>query len=61
MLVFLGMLVLPAVAKSLEYRESVIAGGPDKFAEVRHVVLKGSNYEIGKKIGEPGQEGVYGP
>lgn len=52
MLVLLGMMVSSALAKNLEYKESVIAGGPDKFAEVRHVVLKGSNYEIGKKIGE---------
>jgi predicted choloylglycine hydrolase len=35
-----------------EYKEKVIAGGPDKFMEVQHVVLKGSNFEIGKKIGE---------
>ena len=34
------------------YKETVIAGGPDKFAEVRHVILKGSNFDIGKKIGE---------
>jgi predicted choloylglycine hydrolase len=36
----------------LEYKESVIAGGPDQFAEVRHVFLKGSNFQIGQKIGE---------
>jgi predicted choloylglycine hydrolase len=35
-----------------KHKETVIAGGPDKFAEVRHVVLKGSNFDIGKKIGE---------
>lgn len=34
------------------YKETVIAGGPDKFAKVRHVILKGSNFDIGKKIGE---------
>lgn len=45
-------MALPATAQDLEYKETVIAGGPDKFAEVRHVVLKGSNFEIGKKIGE---------
>ena len=43
---------LPATAHEPEYTEKVIAGGPDKFVEVRHVVLKGSNFEIGKKIGE---------
>ena len=45
-------LALPATAQNLKLAETVIAGGPDKFVEVRHVVLKGSNFEIGKKIGE---------
>lgn len=30
----------------------IIAGGPDSFMEVRHVVLAGSNYEIGKQLAE---------
>ncbi len=46
------LMTFPVAAQDLEYKETVIAGGPDKFAEVRHVVLKGSNFEIGKKIGE---------
>ncbi len=56
--VVLGMILLlnttawPAAAQDLEYKETVIAGGPDKFAEVRYVILRGSNFEIGKKIGE---------
>lgn len=33
-------------------REKVVAGGADKFMEVKHVFIKGTNYEIGKKIGE---------
>lgn len=41
-----------AFAQGPTHQETVIAGGPDKFAEVRHVVLKGSNFEIGKVIGE---------
>jgi len=45
-------MALPATAQNLKYTETVIAGGPNKFVEVRHVVLKGSNFEIGKKIGE---------
>jgi len=53
---FLGIfLVISQVSQTiekLEYKETVIAGGPDKFAEVRHVILMGSNFEIGKKIGE---------
>jgi hypothetical protein len=36
----------------LYLEEGVVAGGPDYFMEVRHVVLKGSNYEIGRKIAE---------
>jgi hypothetical protein len=49
---FLSMTVLPSVAQKLEYEETVVAGSPEKFAEIRHVVLKGSNFGIGKKIGE---------
>ena len=41
-----------AEPQGLEYRETVIAGGPDGVMEVRHVVLRGSNIEIGRKIGE---------
>lgn len=36
----------------LNYREKVVAGGPDKFVEVRHIFMKGTNLAIGKKIGE---------
>lgn len=46
------LMTLPAVAQDLEYKDTVIAGGLDKFVVVRHVVLKGSNFDIGKKIGE---------
>ena len=52
MAILLSMMALPATALDLEYKETVIAGGPDKFVEVRHVVIKGSNFDIGKKIGE---------
>ena len=52
MVFFLSMMAMPSAAQELKYKETVIAGGPDKFAEVRYVVLKGSNFEIGKKIGE---------
>ncbi|HLV81528.1 MAG TPA: C45 family peptidase [Chthonomonadaceae bacterium] len=37
---------------SLEFSEKVIAGGSQDFATVRHLVLKGSNVEIGRKLGE---------
>ena len=44
--------VATTIAQKPEYKETVIAGSPDKFVEVRHVVLKGSDFDIGKKIGE---------
>jgi predicted choloylglycine hydrolase len=54
--VALVLLLIPtastSIAQALKYNENVIAGGPDKFAEVRHVILRGSNFEIGEKIGE---------
>ena len=36
----------------LEFGESVVAGGPDDFMEVRHIVLRGSNFAIGRKLAE---------
>jgi predicted choloylglycine hydrolase len=36
----------------LEYTNNVVAGSPVKFAEVRHVVLRGSNFDIGQKLAE---------
>lgn len=51
-LLLLSTRVAPDSPKGPEYRESVIVVGPDGPAEVRHVVLRGSNYEIGRKIGE---------
>jgi predicted choloylglycine hydrolase len=50
--IFLAISQVVQTTEKLEYKETVIAGGADKFAEVRHVILKGSNFEIGKKIGE---------
>ena len=47
-----GMTAVPSTAQAPQFKETVIAGGPDKFAEVRHVVLEGTNFDIGKKIGE---------
>ncbi len=48
------VLALATVAYAVEssHQQRVIAGGPDDFMMVRHVVLKGSNYAIGKMIGE---------
>ena len=55
-IIFIGILLVFSLSiqsvRAQEYKETVIAGGPDKFVEVRHVVIKGSNFDIGKKIGE---------
>jgi len=55
-IIFVGLLLVISFAAqstgTQKYKETVIAGGPDKFVEVQHVVLKGSNFDIGKKIGE---------
>jgi len=34
----------------------IVAGGPDKFMEVRHITISGSNEEIGKEIGRIAKE-----
>jgi hypothetical protein len=41
----------PAIVK-----DHVIAGGPNDYLEVRHVVLKGSNAEIGRALAQLAQE-----
>jgi len=49
----LMLLVLSSAAvqaASPKVRETVIAGSPDHFMEARHVVLKGSDFEIGKQM-----------
>ncbi len=43
---------VPAAASGLRYGETVVAGGPDRFMEVRHVIMKGTNIAIGEKLGE---------
>lgn len=50
--ILVSMTCLTSAAQKLEYKETVITGSPDKFAEVRHVILRGSNFAIGKKLGE---------
>jgi hypothetical protein len=40
----------PTAAKQAIHQDRVIAGGPKDFMEVRHVVLKGSNPEIGEAL-----------
>lgn len=40
----------------LNYKEEVILSSPEDYLEVRHLILKGSNYEIGKKLGQIAKE-----
>jgi len=40
----------------IDFQEKVVAGSPDHFMEVRYVVLKGSNYTIGKNIAKIAQK-----
>lgn len=51
-ILLLALTEIQSDAQKIFYRETVVAGSPEKFAEVRHIILKGSNFEIGKKIGE---------
>jgi predicted choloylglycine hydrolase len=41
-----------AAASDVEYRETVVAGGPERFMEVWHVFMRGTNFAIGAKLGE---------
>ena len=54
LLVSLILTVSGNIARSQQVycEEKIVAGGPEHFMEVRHVVLKGTNYQIGKKIAE---------
>jgi len=38
------------------FKETVVAGTAEDFMLVRHLVIRGSDYEIGKKIGEVARE-----
>lgn len=40
----------------LDFKETVILSSPEDFLEIRHLVLRGSNYEIGKKLGQIAKE-----
>src|SRR4030095_15269242 len=52
----LAVLLAPSISaaksKSVVQEDRVIAGGPDKSLEVRHLVLRGSNEQIGKALAE---------
>ena len=42
--------------EDITFKDTTVAGGPDYFMEVHHVVLKGSNFEIGKQIAKIAQK-----
>lgn len=42
--------------KMLNYNENVVLCSPENSLEIRHLILKGSNYEIGRKLGELARE-----
>lgn len=49
------LLLVPSTtipAADISCEEEIVAGSPDHFMTVRHVVLKGSDYAIGKQLGE---------
>src|SRR5262245_13465690 len=52
--VLLSLFASIAIAKPNKavVEDRVIAGGPDKSLEVRHLVLRGSNEQIGKALAE---------
>ena len=54
-LAVLAIIVVTLTSEELKFKEKVIAGSPEHYAEVRHVVLKGTNFEIGKKLAELAQ------
>jgi len=47
-----GLCGVGAAADQAGFRQAVVAGGPDAFMEVRHVVIEGTNVQIGQKIAE---------
>jgi hypothetical protein len=57
-LVLLLQIVLAAPAgehgqsSALEFKERIVAGGPEDFMLVKHLVLRGSNFAIGQRLAE---------
>jgi len=50
--VFVTLLFALSAAAALQQEERVIAGGPNDSMEVRHLVLRGTNEEIGRALAE---------
>jgi hypothetical protein len=46
----------PGSAKAAIQQDRLVAGGPKDFQEVRHLILKGTNFEIGQALATIGQE-----
>lgn len=53
--VFIAVLVYACTEQFFTECE-VVAGGPDKFMEVRHITITGSNEDIGREIGKIARE-----
>jgi hypothetical protein len=51
-----GRVLAQAPSGSAVKQDAVVAGGPQDFMEVRHVVLKGSNEAIGKALADIARE-----
>jgi predicted choloylglycine hydrolase len=54
-LAVLAIIVVTLTSEELKFKETVIAGSPEHYAEVRHVVMKGTNFAIGKKLAKLAQ------
>jgi hypothetical protein len=55
-LLFAGVLAATTACGQLTVREQVVAGSPDDFMIVRHLVLEGSNFEIGEHLAKIARE-----
>lgn len=50
--VLISRSVFAEVPQTLEFSENQVAGGPEDFMTVRHLRMRGSNRDIGRKLGE---------
>jgi hypothetical protein len=55
-MLFAGVLAATSACGHLTVRERVVAGTPDDFMVVRHLVLEGSNFEIGEHLAKIARE-----
>ena len=52
LLILVWPMAAGAQPPALQFKERVVAGSETDFMEVRHLILRSSNYEIGKKLAE---------